>query len=639
MKILIIKIGALGDVVRTSFIAQALKDKYKKLKPQIYWLTSKNATPLFINNPYVDFVISDSEYNREKLKKEKFDLVINLEEEKIYAELTLLGMKKEGFLFKENKIMPSDFSKEWFDMSLLGDKTPIKVKGKKMPKNDFLKINSRKPHRQLMGEIIGINWKKYEPFLRLNSFQNKIANDFKKRYNIKDEEIVLGLILGGADRWHKSLPIKLSVDLINKIYKKFKCKIILFGGKEETERNKKIISLSNAPIIDAGTGNNLVDFPALISVCNYVISTDSLGLHIALALKKKTICLIGPTQMYEKETFGHGKIIFAKSTCIGCMQRNCKSMEKMSVSEIIKALTDLLKKPSLDIIITAFKEPKTDRAVKAILNQKINYSFKLIVSAPDKKTQDIVKKYMKKNKNVELFKDPGKGKNFALNLLLKKLKGDILIFTDGDVFLSENSINEIVKIFNDSTTGCVAGRPVPEESKDTKYGYWANFLFDSAHKMREILDSKNDFLECSGYLFAFRNGVIDSFPLDTAEDTIIPYFFWEKGYKIRYSEKAKVYVKNVENWKDWISQKTRTTTPHDTIGKYVNIQITPKSKSFENEARGLIALFHYPNNIKEFIWSLNLMFARLYMWGKVFLKTRIKKQEHTDAWKKIKTAR
>jgi ADP-heptose:LPS heptosyltransferase len=35
MKILIIKTGALGDVVRTSFIAQALKEKYKKLNPDL----------------------------------------------------------------------------------------------------------------------------------------------------------------------------------------------------------------------------------------------------------------------------------------------------------------------------------------------------------------------------------------------------------------------------------------------------------------------------------------------------------------------------------------------------------------------------------------------------------------------------
>ena len=80
MKILIIKTGALGDVLRTSFLAQALKDKYKKTKPKIFWLTSQSASQFFINNPYVDNLIILEE--RDKLKKINFDLVINLEESK-----------------------------------------------------------------------------------------------------------------------------------------------------------------------------------------------------------------------------------------------------------------------------------------------------------------------------------------------------------------------------------------------------------------------------------------------------------------------------------------------------------------------------------------------------------------------------
>lgn len=43
MNILIIKTGALGDVVRTSFIARALKEKYLKLNLKIFWVTNWKA--------------------------------------------------------------------------------------------------------------------------------------------------------------------------------------------------------------------------------------------------------------------------------------------------------------------------------------------------------------------------------------------------------------------------------------------------------------------------------------------------------------------------------------------------------------------------------------------------------------------
>ena len=99
MNILIIKTGALGDVVRTSFIAQALKDKYQKHDPKIFWITAKNAMPLFINNIYVDKVIQQE--SKEKIRKFNFDITLNLEEEESLCKFasSLNSKKLIGFIF------------------------------------------------------------------------------------------------------------------------------------------------------------------------------------------------------------------------------------------------------------------------------------------------------------------------------------------------------------------------------------------------------------------------------------------------------------------------------------------------------------------------------------------------------------
>lgn len=294
----------------------------------------------------------------------------------------------------------------------------------------------------------------------------------------------------------------------------------------------------------------------------------------------------------------------------------------------------------ISIIITSFKEPKTiGKAIESFINQDIKGKYELIVSAPDKETQEIVKEYAKKNKKIKLFKDPGKGKSYALNLLLSKTKGEVIILSDGDVHVSENSINEILKEFENPTVGCVTGRPIPLEDRKTKYGYWANFLFESAHKLRKKLKKKNSFLECSGYLWAFRNNVIKSFPLDVAEDTIIPYFFWEKEFKIGYAENAFVYVKNVDNWKEWVSQKIRTSRAHETLNKYVDTRKIPRTKTFKNELAGVSSLFSYAKIIKEFRWSIELAFARLYIWLKVFLDVYIRKKYHKDIWERVESTK
>jgi cellulose synthase/poly-beta-1,6-N-acetylglucosamine synthase-like glycosyltransferase len=294
----------------------------------------------------------------------------------------------------------------------------------------------------------------------------------------------------------------------------------------------------------------------------------------------------------------------------------------------------------ISIIITAFKESKTiGKAIESFINQDIKEKYELIISAPDKKTLDVAKKFVRKNKSIKLSKDPGKGKSYALNLLLSKVKGRIIILSDGDVYVSNNSVNEILKEFENSKIGCVTGRPVPMEDRKTKYGYWANFLFYSAHRLRKKLRQENKFLECSGYLWAFKNNVIKNFPLDVAEDTIIPYFFWEKGFKIGYAENALVYIKNVDNWKEWLSQKTRTSKAHETLDKYVDTKKTPRTKTFLNEAKGFFDLFLYAKTFKEFFWSIELIFARFYMWIVVFSEVYLKKKYHQDKWKRVESTK
>lgn len=628
MNILIIKIGALGDVVRTTFIAQALKEKYRKEKPKIFWITHKNATPLFINNPYIHSIIKEED--RTKLIKTFFDIVINLEEsEELCKFASSLSYKKIiGFIYKDGKILPTPTTKEWYDMSALGKK----------PQNDILKKKNKKTHRQIMCEILELRlYERYEPFLRLTSRQRKITQVFLRRHNLSKNDLIIGINTGSADRWPKQLSIKKTAELINKLYKNFNAKILLFGGPMEIERNNKILKLINCPIIDTGCGNNLIEFPALISSCNLFITTDSLGLHIALALKRKVLALIGPTSPNEIDLYDLGEKIIAKSNCVSCYKKDCKSMDKIDINEILNSAKKLLSK-KVTLLITAYKEPNIQRAIESALNQTYS-DYNILVSAPDEETLEITKKYIKENKKISIIKDPGKGKSFSINYVLPKIKTDILILTDGDVYLSNNAVEEISNLFSDQEIGCVSGRPVPQESKKTKFGYFANFLFDAAHRIRKDAFNSNSFIECSGYLFAFRKNKIKKFPVDVAEDTILPYIFWQKGYGIGYAEKAKVYVKNPDNWRDWIKQKIRTHKSHTKLDCYVDTITTRKIKTFKTEAKGISWLFWYPSNLKQDFWKIQLIFARFYTWIKYFLDTTFFKKHYTDAWERVESTK
>ena len=229
----------------------------------------------------------------------------------------------------------------------------------------------------------------------------------------------------------------------------------------------------------------------------------------------------------------------------------------------------------ISIIITSWKEPRTiGKAIESFLNQKIALEHEIIVLAPDKETLDVAKKY----KGIKTLKDQQKGKPTALNLAFKKVKGDILILTDGDVFVSKNSINELLKFFKDPKVGAVTARPISINKKSNIFGYWSHVLTDEgAHKTRLQKQKNNQFIVCSGYLYAIRN-IIKSIPPESlSDDHIISEIIWKKGYKIKYAPRAEVYIKYPTNLKDWIKQKRRSAGGYMQINNFIKKPIKMRS--------------------------------------------------------------
>lgn len=295
----------------------------------------------------------------------------------------------------------------------------------------------------------------------------------------------------------------------------------------------------------------------------------------------------------------------------------------------------------IDIIITSFKEPKTiGRAIEGFQNQDCKEKMNIWVVAPDKETLDVAKEYGKKDKRIKIFVDPGKGKSFALNMILPKLNGEIIVLSDGDTYVKQNSLKYILEKFNDPEMGCVSGRPVSCDSRKNMFGYWSHLLCDAgAHEARAKRARKGEFLECSGYYWAFRNKVIKKFHLDIPEDTVVPVLFREKGYKIGYAEKAIVYVSFPKNLKDFINQKKRTAKGHEALAKHFDIRKIPRTKSFKNELLEGYRAFLYPRSIKEMMYTLLLLPVRLYIWILTFYHTKVKNQQYSDAWERVESSK
>ena len=295
----------------------------------------------------------------------------------------------------------------------------------------------------------------------------------------------------------------------------------------------------------------------------------------------------------------------------------------------------------ISIIITAYKEEKTiGRAIEALMNNDIKEDYEILAVCPDEATKNVIDSYAGMHSVVKHVQDQGKGKPAALNTAFREAKGDILILTDGDVYISDNAIHELLKDLQDNKVGAVSARPVSISPKNTMLGYWSHLLTDAgAHLTRLERVRKGEFIVVSGYLFAMKR-VFEKIPEDAlADDGVMSHMIWQKGLKIDYADKALVYVKYPTTFKDWMLQKKRSTGGYTQLKKYFGGD-GPRMRTFKNEVfGGIYKALTYPKTPRELYYTMMLFLARLYLWLKIYTDLHSKKIDFNKTWKRVETTK
>ncbi len=291
----------------------------------------------------------------------------------------------------------------------------------------------------------------------------------------------------------------------------------------------------------------------------------------------------------------------------------------------------------ISVIITAFKEPRTiGKAVLSFIREMRGKKGEIIVVAPDNETLNAAGKFKRRFRNLRLIKDSGKGKSAALNLSVSRALGDILVFSDGDVFIGNNALKFILKEFNDEKIGAVSGRPISINEKNNKYGFWSFVLTDVADKRRKRAFGFGKRFFCSGYLFAIRKNLFPKLIEELlSEDGFISHKVYEQGFRIAYTDNALVYVKYPSNLKDWIKQKRRSAGGYNQLRKLLNVEI----RSFKKESLGILDFIQYIKSFREFIWIVNLFLSRVYLWFLIYKDVNIKKKKREELWARVESTK
>jgi len=310
-KILIIKLGAIGDVIRTTPILRKLKGEY----PDAYitWLTY---TPEILSLEWVDRILIPDVESIELIKQIEFDWLINLDKDSLAISLTaqIKAKHKNGFTIDENghtQPISSNAEKHKWITGLFDDKNK----------------ENNKHYIQEVFEILGFDFKEEEYILPVNT---------QYQWDIDHTKKVIGLNTGCGGRWTSRLwPneywITLAKNLLDRDFE-----VILLGGEQEDEKNHLLATTCGGKYFGHF---NLSKFISLVDNCDLIITAVTMTMHIAMGLKKKTIIFNNIFNSREFYLYGRGEIIEPQPKC-GCYYSAIcphDSMKKIKPHKVLEA--------------------------------------------------------------------------------------------------------------------------------------------------------------------------------------------------------------------------------------------------------------------------------------------------------------
>lgn len=290
------KITSLGDVLRTTVIL------YPFANDHVTWLVDEQAYPLLEGNPYIQRILCYDLTSVLQLQRERFDTVINLEKVPGVCALadSISAWRRYGFRFDEVHGVAEAYDGCEKVVSLCKD-------------GDLKRTNHGSLQESLL-QVVGAEWQGQEYIL---GYQPQTREIFD-----------VGLNWAVGSKWpNKAWPAG-----------KWDGLKLLLEGKYSFSTQQGMDDL-----------HAYIDW---INSCRLLVTNDSLGLHIALALKKKVVALYGPTNPYETYFYGRGEVLCPEAAgyeCMPCFSPVCnqgvRCMELISPERVMECIIKLLQKP------------------------------------------------------------------------------------------------------------------------------------------------------------------------------------------------------------------------------------------------------------------------------------------------------
>ena len=322
MDILVIKLGAMGDVINTLPLVVQLK---KHLKAEIHWIVAPLSYPIVSGHPSVDRAIlfeksrwksSITEVTK-AIRSHHFDLVLDLQRILKSGMLCMManGTRRIGFDRKRCKEMTWLFP--------------------------FERIPASDPSSHML-----LQYLEFADYLGIkeSTIEWELSASPTRPDDLPDHYVVLNI---GATKPANKWTVQGFAALTDELSRQFRISTVLTGGREDMGMAKQIETICSEKPINLTGRTTINDLKAVLQHAKAVVTCDTGPMHLAVALGKKVVALFGPSDHRRTGPF-QGHVIRKSVHCSPCNRKRCENpfcMSDITPEEVMKKLTAILNHP------------------------------------------------------------------------------------------------------------------------------------------------------------------------------------------------------------------------------------------------------------------------------------------------------
>jgi len=302
----IIKLGAAGDVLRSTPLLRALEPP--KTGTKILWVTH---SPDLLPADACE-AVHPTAATLARIAQGTWDFCWNLDKDPEACAIAASTKATEyrGYMLRDGVPFPVDEA-AWHKFATGID-------------NPYSRRN-RQSYVEEIFDITGLPFKREEYWLR-----GTTATARERAAQLLPKDSAIGLNIGAGRRWPSRIwPVEYWIELI-KLLKGRGLQPVLLGGPEEVEMSARLVDATGC--LASGV-QSLETFYAMIERCQCIVSAVTMAMHLAIGARTPLVLLNNIFNRYEFELYGRGEIVEPPTPC-DCYYRGVCRTGRKCINEI-----------------------------------------------------------------------------------------------------------------------------------------------------------------------------------------------------------------------------------------------------------------------------------------------------------------